>query len=118
MTEFDGVLRSGREDLPLSERIGLLRVDSAWLGGMEPSGPGFRGGGDFVHDLRCLYAYINDLVYTCERKPTWGEGCFDDGTPRVDFVSRLECRALAWRRGGHQEERRVWRLQNEARRTR
>jgi len=115
MTTLDLVLCSGRESLPLTERVGLLRADSAWLQGMDPSGPSRRGQGDFIHDLVQLYALINDTVFFFEKSAK-----HDDDRTRIEgsvhlaFISRLECRVLAWRRGGHQEERRIARLQREA----
>lgn len=101
-TSPDLIVTSGREDMQPEERLALLAHDAKWLSGMEPQGPSRRGAGDEIHDLRCLQYVIE------------GDAQFRAKFPQaldLAWVSRIECRVLAWRRGGFREHTRVHREQ-------
>lgn len=87
MSEF-----SGREDLPVVDRIGLLVYDKLWLEGLP-------GDAAMVHDRANLVAMIS-MMRDCSEL-----GILSHIVERE--LSTAECLVMAWRRGGHQEYRRI-----------
>lgn len=94
--EPDFVTQSGREHLSLADRVGLLKSDLLWLQQHRP-------GGAQTHDHNNLIGAVQGTILGCgvhSKDDTWG---------RIN-LSKTECRVLAWRRGGHDEHKRVLRL--------
>lgn len=85
-------LTSGRESLPIEDRIGLLSYDRMWLASLP-------GNGMEIHDRNNLLEVIAILSY-----------CWNKQNLRhiVDNeILYAEVMVMAWRRGGHQEYKRV-----------
>ncbi len=105
--EADLVLSSGREEMSIKDRAGLLRVDMDWLRGQKPPMPReaskrrafFNVNGASIHDANCLIGYADSVVHLLGR----GSKISLD---RLG-LSELECQMMAWRRGGHAEYKRT-----------
>lgn len=108
----DLIYESGREHLPLEDRVGLLRQDDLLLQANRPiydpdadkKVEYAQSTGHQAHQFNQLRGMINGVIRDCDAKGdanTWGRS----------WLSKCECRILAWRRGGVTEYNRISRLQ-------
>lgn len=108
--EPDFIQQSGREDLPLLDRVNLLKADLIDLQQHHrPTGADTHG---FNSMLAAIQACIRDGQKMIDEpdyapKTSWGSPFALWG---IVNLSRVECRVLAWRRGGAQEHQRVMAL--------
>ena len=112
MIDADLIETSGRESMPFEDRLGLLDADVFWLKAQHISAAE-------THDANALIAWVGDVRYHVERcnaRREAGEVSGTDPKPAIlEYLSRFECRVLAWRRGGNAEEKRVRMLQSRRR---
>lgn len=108
MSDLDLIELSGRESLSFEDRLGLLDADVFWLKAQHITAAE-------THDMNALIAWVSDVRYHVERcDARRAAGATENIDPRpvvLEYLSRFECRVLAWRRGGHAEEKRVRFLQ-------
>lgn len=104
MTAPDLISTSGRESLPLADRIGLLRAAM-----LHPPFTGIpvRSVTQEIHDLKLTVGWIRGAIDLYDTAIARGEteARLARGADRV--VSPVECLVLAWKRGGHREFQRV-----------
>ena len=113
------ITSSGREELSLADRIGLLRADMEWLRRYCPTFESredrrqtyrdfiFGPSGQTIHDVNCTLGYASMLVGIHERAVAQN---ITNHLPVRDgacSLSELECQILAWRRGGLREYKNV-----------
>ena len=96
----DLISTSGRETLPLEERLILIYNDVLWLQCQQRTGAE-------VHDANVLIGWCQA---TAKRAASESPSLLKAMTT-MKALPIVECRLLAWRRGGHQEEQRVCREQ-------
>jgi hypothetical protein len=101
---FDLIATSGREDLPVVDRIGLLRA--ALLSPPLARIPE-RSVTQEIHDARLTAGWVRAAIELYDRAIARGqtEATLARGARRM--LSPVECLVLAWRRGGHVEYERV-----------
>lgn len=107
---MDLITRSGREGLPVADRIGMLRADllhEPFLGISSET----SASSQTVHDLKLTIGRIRGTIELYEMAKK--RGTSDERLEkRADqMMSDTECLVLAWRRGGHPEYERVRREQ-------
>lgn len=106
----DLIATSGREGMPLADRIGLLRAAL-----LHPPFTGIpvRSVTQEIHDLKLTVGWIRGAIDLYDAAIARGtpEDRLARGADRV--ISPVECLVLAWKRGGHGEYQRVWRAQQE-----
>lgn len=99
-------MKSGREDLPVSERIGLLRADlmaEPFLGISEAS----IASSQTIHDLKLTRHWIMGKFELYEAAVARGQTDETLAKGANWFLTNVECYVLAWRRGGHLEFQKV-----------
>lgn len=96
------VTESGREHLSLADRAGLLDADVFSLMQLKPEYDGSNG--STCHEFNRLVSMIRSCARACRDDSPSAAGW------RTAHLSRTECLVLAWRRGGHEEEHRVYLL--------
>lgn len=99
-TSPDLVTTSGREDMTMGDRMGLLAWNRVWLE-VQP------GNGAVVHD-RAQLLEIMTLLDHCHTKSSLQYVLARE-------ISSVECLVMAWRRGGHTEYRRILTMQRDGR---
>lgn len=106
----DFITTSGRENLRVSDRIGLMHQDLLLvpLNGITSN---TRAVSQAIHDLKLTVGRIRSTIELYDRAIERGvpEALLARGADHV--LSDTECLILAWRRGGHQEYLRVRREQ-------
>lgn len=112
--EPDYVQTSGREQLPLCDRIQLLEnalLQEPFIG-IDSS---TRAITQAIHDLKITVAVIRSVVETY--RAAVRRGMTDEELQRGarSMVAPYECWVLAWKRGGHQEWQRTRREQHRRR---
>ncbi len=95
--------------MPIADRVDLIRADATWLTSIQPEPPAGRWtrafsnqNGAVIHDLVNTTHWIISCADQHHRHPMSGE-----------MLSRMECAILAWRRGGHEEYKRISKLQQQ-----
>lgn len=109
---------SGRENMPVSERAALLAHDLMYppftlIPEVKFGLTGTPAYLQNIHDLKLTVGWIRNLITLYERAVARGENNETLAKGANRFFSQIECRVLAWRRGGHQEFVRVLKLQKE-----
>jgi hypothetical protein len=106
----DLVNLSGREDMPVSDRIGLLRAELmlAPFGGVSEA---TIAATRTIHDIKLTIVGIRGIIDLCERAYARGETDVTLGRGAHLMLSPIECLVLAWKRGGHREYLRVRTMQ-------
>lgn len=108
----DLVMTSGREDLSIKERIGLMRATLFFppFNGITKDTPAAT---QAIHDLKLMIGRIRNTIELYDRAVARGETeeRLAKGADRM--LSDTECLILAWKRGGHLEYERVRRAQME-----
>lgn len=96
----DLVSASGREDLPVSDRVDLLRASL-----LHPPLTGIptRSVTQEIHDLKLTVGWVRGAIGLYEAAVARGESDSGLGLGAHLILSPVECLILAWKRGGHQE---------------
>jgi hypothetical protein len=102
---------SGREDLPVADRIGLMRADLFTRPFIGVSPHVGRTECDTIHDLKLTIGRIRGTIEMFERAKARGVADADLERGANKVLSPIECLILAWRRGGYPEYKRVRALQ-------
>lgn len=115
--EPDFIVTSGRESLPVLDRAALLNQEmehlrrlrstdsDKMLSLMRATKPSARTAqetkiiADVSHDVHAMGVLTSSIFYACT--------AILRGDIRLDVISRLECRVMAYKRGGHKEFNRV-----------
>lgn len=90
--------------MPVSERAALLRAEL--LQSPLDLIP-VRSVTQAIHDLKLLKGAIEGLLEMYDAAVARGENDITLAKGAITFFSPIECRLLAWRRGGHREWVRV-----------
>ncbi len=102
--EPDLVSVSGREDLPVGDRVGLLRAAllSPPLNGLPTCSVTQE-----IHDLKLTVGWTRGAIGLYDAAVARGEN--GDRLQRGShlILSPVECLILAWKRGGHREFERI-----------
>jgi hypothetical protein len=101
---------SGRENLPVSQRVALLAADlmfEPFVGITEAS----RASSQTIHDLKLTVGRIRGTIELHAEAVARGQNDETLAKGADSFLSETECLVLAWRRGGHREYKRVRKLQ-------
>lgn len=110
MNDADLIRTSGRENLSVADRIGLMRHDL-----LIPPFTGIDGGtravNQAVHDLKLTVGAIRGTIQLYEQAIARGETEERLARGADRMLSDIECQILAWRRGGHREWQRVRKAQ-------
>jgi hypothetical protein len=110
----DLIVRSGRESLPLEDRIALMEANCVQLEADAGRNPNWRGAacgilfsewdrqdhtdhGSKAHAFNSMLGRLRGLTQTYRKEIGIREG----------WLSRYECEILAWRRGGFFEWRQI-----------
>lgn len=109
----DLISTSGRETMPLADRIALLQAEL-----LHPPFTGLSPGvgptpTQNIHDLKLTIGWIRDTIELYKRAIARRQSDETLAQGAIRFISPIECLVLAWRRGGHPEYQRVRRLQLE-----
>jgi len=100
------VTASGREDLSVSDRIGLLRaalLHTPFNGITDTTVAATQS----IHDLKLTICDIRGTIDLCERAYARGETDATLARGARLVLSPIECLVLAWKRGGHLEYQRI-----------
>lgn len=112
--DVDLVLVSGRETMELAARIDLLEAElmrEPFLGISEAT----RATSQTIHDLKITVGAVRGAVQLYRDAIARGRTDAELVGGARSIVAPYECWVLAWRRGGHDEWKRVRRLQHERR---
>jgi len=106
----DLVSVSGREDLPVADRVDLLR---AALLSSPLTGIPTRSVTQEIHDLKLTIGWVRGAIELYDGAVARGEGEDRLGRGAHLILSPVECLILAWKRGGHREFQRIRAAQRE-----
>lgn len=97
---------SGREDLSVGDRIGLLRAALLHppLNGISEATIAVN---QAIHDVKLTVCDIRGTIELCERAYARGETDATLARGAHLVLSPIECLVLAWKRGGHLEYQRI-----------
>lgn len=84
-------MKSGREDLSLADRQGLLASDALWLQGFNVTRD--EANLDLYWSTSHARNQLLGAVRSCTKDSDWARR----------NISKVECMVLAWRRGGYAE---------------
>lgn len=106
----DLISTSGRETMSVSGRIGLLQAELLFapFTGVGPETPART---QPIHDLKLTIGWIRNTIELHARAVARGQNDETLAKGANTMLSWLECLVLAWKRGGHEEWKRVRREQ-------